>query len=861
MRNTVRNLLALSLLCVGAVHAAPPAHDNILKAVKLPGNYTEFAEVHDLDTATAAVTDPVLGNAGGKTLWFSIPRPAIDGTLRLELKSSTAKGVAVVYEVMDPENPASSLYRIGGNQAFTNGNEFMFFQGTPVRQLMVMVRGTGKFQVRHRFASAEAPNDFPADAIALAGDKGTVYGNTTMATGSSDEPQMSLQSPDVANTVWYKWTPSFNGTAHLDTNFSYLSGSQTTASDADQEALHATVIGVFRGPLSAPIFTTSDASSGFGANSRVTFTATAGTTYTIGVSTLAGKTPGPFVLNYYRGNTGGEIYVVTPSGGDQYLTEQAKAVNALVRRRYAGDFASSCNVVTTDYTAKAVLDYVAVNQSITLDNSLSDTQWQKEVKITVVDDNVSELHEFFGITLTNVSANATLGVSLAYCDILNDDDAPESVLAGPATPIRVKENYGSLLIPIRRVVDSKAEEFLKQNVVNGSATSGADFILDQSATLSPYASETGVGFSLMDDNFFEPEETVKVHVNGDATYTVIIEDDDLYLPVPGKLTTALSYAEGARQAVLFATLSNVGAVTGKLIAVGKTVPFSGKLDTRGKLVVPIAVPGRAVFMLSLSAQDSEGTFKVDLLDGGTQQLSSKTVVMQSFAPKINPCPFAGTYTMNAPGGFGVQCSTAASIKVDAGGNVVMAGKVYDGTPYTASGFVDGAGYAGALASLYAGKGCVGLDGLLPLQAVQLGTVAVTVNRPSRSDDPTKAPPFAKTVNGTAYRYTPPAKGSYAMMTWDTGNGKATLSGNPLANSLVKALTITTSHVITAPADAEKLKLKLVPATGVFTGTVVLPGTTKAIPIFGTLGQVNASSSGTGWFFNGYYGGKISLTKP
>lgn len=863
MKKTILHILAISMTGFGIAHAAPPLNDSILKASRLESNYTSFGAEHDISTGTAAPTDPLINNkSAGKSLWFAIPRPVMDGTLRIELKSSTAAGYATVYEVMDAENPAATLSRVGGFQNIAAGQTLFIYSGNPVRELRIMVSGNGKFQIRHRFSSAEAPNDFPADAEELTGDTGTVSGNTTMATLSSDEPVLPPQSPDVTNTLWYQWTPSFSGTAHLDTNFSYLSGSDKIASDGDSEGLHATVISVFRGPLSGPIFVTSDASSGFGPNSRATFTATAGTTYTIGVSTLAGKSTGAFILNYYRGNSGGEIFLTTGAGWDQYLTEQAKSVTALVRRRYAGDFASTCTVATGDNTAKAVLDYVALNQTVSFDNSHNDSQWQKEVNISVIDDAVSEPDEFFNITVSNPSANATIGSSsLVYCDILNDDSPPPSTLAGPAGAIRVRENHGTLQVPIRRVVDSKAHETLSQYLLSGTAALSGDFTLAQNTLLAAGASETSVGFTLVNDDVFEAEETATIRINGNAEYTVIIEDDDLYLPVPGRLTAGLAYGYSARQAVVFATVSNIGVVTGKLIAVGKTVPFSGKLDTRGKLVVPVAMPGRAVFMLSLAAQDSSGTFKVDLLDGETKQMTSKTTVIQRFAPVINPCPLAGAYTLHATGGFGVQCPTAATIKVDASGNAVMAGKLYDGTPYTASGYVDGGGYAGILASLYAGKGCVGLDGLLPFNINQAASPTLTVNRPSRSDDLTKAPPYVKATTATVCRYTPPAKGTYALATWSTGTGKASLSGLPLANTLVKDLTISTSNVITAPADAEKLKITLVPTTGIFTGSFVLPGTTKTVPLFGALSQYALSSFGKGWFFNGYYGGSITLTKP
>lgn len=863
MRIIITRILALSFVSISTAKAAPPPNDNILKAVILAGNCSAYGTEHDLSAATPAATDPMINNqSAGKTLWFCFPAPVVFGVLRCEIKTSTATGTVRCYRFMDPDNPAGTLVSAANAISFSGNQEFTAHVSQPQGGLMVMVSGTGKFQIRHRFASTDTPNDFPADAIDLTGERGTVTGDNTMATTSSDEPQLPAFAPTCANTVWYKWTPGFSGTAYVDTNFSYLSGQPMTSPDGGPVGMHVTVVSVFHGPLNALVYDAHDYYGGFGSNSRVSFVAVAGTTYTIGVSTNGGNAPGNYILNYYRGNSGGEISVITPQGSSsQYLAEGTGSVKAIVRRRYAADVTAFCALATADHTAKATLDYNGFNTTATFANDQSDQQWQREYSVTILQDAVYEGTEYFRFTASNPSANATLGtLSSAYFYIEDDDQQPTTSLVGPPDDLYVSENESRLWVPIRRNSNTTTEEELNQYKIGGTAELVHDFTLYPGAVLHANESESKVAFDVTNDNVFEADETVMVAVTGGASYRVTIQDDDLYIPTQGRLTTALTYADNARKGVFFATVSAVGVVTGKFIAVGKTVPVTGRLDTRGKLVVPLILPGRAAcFYLTLEAQDNKGAFKITLLDGATSKLDTARGVMQSFSPVVNPCPLAGTYTVYGPGDANVECSTAASTKVDASGNVVMAGKIYDGTPYTASGYVDKDGYAGVLAALYAGKGCVALDGLLPVNLNQTTGVEMTVNRPARTGSQAVAPPFVMSSVGIATRYTPPAKNSYALPVWNMGTGRATLTGMSLANMITKNLAISSSNVITAPADAEQLKLKVTPATGVFTGSIIIPGTVKPVPVFGVLSQAGMSSLGKGWFFNGYYGGGVRLT--
>ena len=127
------------------------------------------------------------------------------------------------------------------------------------------------------------------------------YSNTldTMeATRQTGEPMCDL----IANTVWYRYTPTGNVTLNVN----------TTGSDFD------TVLAVFKGPDSSPTFGAltligcNDDVSPPGIDSQVVFAATAGTTYYFQAGGVAGGS-GSLTFNL-------SVSAVTPPANDNFFS-------------------------------------------------------------------------------------------------------------------------------------------------------------------------------------------------------------------------------------------------------------------------------------------------------------------------------------------------------------------------------------------------------------------------------------------------------------------------------------------------------------------------------------------------------------
>ncbi len=116
--------------------------------------------------------------------------------------------------------------------------------------------------------TSRAPaNDNFSSAQVLSGAAGSVTGTTVQATKQSGEPNHAGNA--VAHSVWYRWTAPSTGTATVD----------TVGSSFDTE------LGVYTGSAVSAlnVVASNDDISSTVWQSRVTFTATAGTTYRIAV--------------------------------------------------------------------------------------------------------------------------------------------------------------------------------------------------------------------------------------------------------------------------------------------------------------------------------------------------------------------------------------------------------------------------------------------------------------------------------------------------------------------------------------------------------------------------------------------------
>jgi hypothetical protein len=143
--------------------------------------------------------------------------------------------------------------------------------------LVVAVLGLAVANPVQAFA-APANDNFAGSAIS--GADGSVSGDNTDATAQAGEPTIAGSAPD--RSVWYSWTAAENG----PTTFNL------------RDATFDTTLGVFTGSaVNALTPVASNDDFNLTPQSKVTFTATAGTTYRIAVDGF-GAAQGPFGLQY-----------------------------------------------------------------------------------------------------------------------------------------------------------------------------------------------------------------------------------------------------------------------------------------------------------------------------------------------------------------------------------------------------------------------------------------------------------------------------------------------------------------------------------------------------------------------------------
>ncbi len=136
---------------------------------------------------------------------------------------------------------------------------------------------------------APPPNDDFADAQKITGDNASVAGTTLAATRESGEPDHYTKndpgaSSDGERSVWYRWTAPFSGTATLD--------------DCASHHMDSNMIAAYTGDELGALSRVAD-NNGVclnGTDSKVTFDATAGTTYSIAVAAFMERDQAPFTL-------------------------------------------------------------------------------------------------------------------------------------------------------------------------------------------------------------------------------------------------------------------------------------------------------------------------------------------------------------------------------------------------------------------------------------------------------------------------------------------------------------------------------------------------------------------------------------
>jgi len=194
-------------------------------------------------------------------------------------------------------------------------------------------------------ASAAPANDNFADAQTISGVSASVEGTTAAATREIGEPDHYTSNPIDADwwlgdhTVWYRWTAPSSGLTSVDT------------CTANIDSILAVYTGGSLNSLSRVADNNNDFCGG-GWGSKVTFEATAGTTYQIAVGDAGGLREDTFTLNLESEYAFSGFF--SPVDHPEVATNKAKAGSAIpVKFSLGGDqgldiFATGTNPTTNE---------------------------------------------------------------------------------------------------------------------------------------------------------------------------------------------------------------------------------------------------------------------------------------------------------------------------------------------------------------------------------------------------------------------------------------------------------------------------------------------------------------------------------
>ncbi|PYS97791.1 MAG: hypothetical protein DMF65_10900, partial [Acidobacteria bacterium] len=378
-------------------------------------------------------------------------------------------------------------------------------------------------------------NDNFAAATTLQGAAGTITGDSTGATREAGEP-VHPASPG-GRSVWFNWTAPASGSATFDTEGSSF------------DTILAVYTGGSLGALTR-IAANDDIQQGTFTNSRLTFTATAGTTYRIAVDGFindasVGAEFGIIQLNWSASAPPPLAATIQFASAAYSVVEHERSAGILVTR--AGD-ASAQQFVTFNVQQSA--SRVQGNTSQTLAFAPGETF--KIVALDIADDATPGPGDTATLTLSNPTNGASLGTPASVTlNILDDDTFPANTVqfAGPASQT-VGESAGKIDLIVTRTGDLSQEAFVTYATVQGDALETRDYTFAR-ATLRFAPNEASKTFSVLitDDSFAELNELFNVQLvsavgttisNANGVVSVQIIDNDAQNG-PNPLDNSTSY--------------------------------------------------------------------------------------------------------------------------------------------------------------------------------------------------------------------------------------------------------------------------------------------------------------------------------
>jgi hypothetical protein len=283
---------------------APPANDNFAGAQVIP--YRTATVMGNTECATRQPSEPNhAGNGGGHSIWYRWTAPT-SGTVIISTDGSGLDTLLAVYTGTTLNN----LSVVASDDDAGEGvNSLVTFSATAGTTYWIAVDGFSGAIGNVALNINPSANDTLANCLTVAGASGSISGRNVFATRETGEPAHAGEAG--GHSLWYCWTAPSTGPFTFDT--------RGTRFD--------TLLAIYQGTsVTALTPVAADDDSGPSLTSRVTFLASAGTTYRIVVDGKA-ATSGTFTLNWRPA-----IQLASPGRvADQFQF----TINGAVGERYA----------------------------------------------------------------------------------------------------------------------------------------------------------------------------------------------------------------------------------------------------------------------------------------------------------------------------------------------------------------------------------------------------------------------------------------------------------------------------------------------------------------------------------------------
>ena len=272
-----------------------------------------------------------------------------------------------------------------------------------------------------------------------------------------------------------------------------------------------------------------------------------------------------------------------------------------------------------------------------------------------------------------------------------------------------------------------------------------------------------------------------------------------------------------RRGFISALVRPNGSYSGKLLNGRKALPFTGQFDLEGRSTNSLALE----LVLDLHGAN-QITGRVVAANGVAALIAYRAVF-----GRLNPSPYTNRYTLLIPGSTNVEVAPAGhgfgTATIDALGKIKFCGMLADGTPFTQSVPVSGNGEWPLYVTLYGGKGSVfGWVSFTNSAQPDLGGVVNWI-RPPPASGKFYTNGFSSDSPLIGSAYTPP--GTNRLI--DLGTAFFTFTDDDLPAPLTNTIAFGPSGRITN-GGPNNLILKAAPATGGWTGSLMLPGTNSVI---------------------------------